>query len=148
MFLQSDNHNHQGADLEDEEGQEEEEWDSVDSLDTDTEESNVCPLLARTGLRSYLTDNCDIAEMIGVNTERGEAAGDISEEEDSDDTQDMSDNKVGWSELLPINWNHVRSFQTIYSESMKPWVETETDVEIERERVVLLLTWKIFKYLC
>ena len=52
MFLQSDNHNHQEADLEDEEGQEEVEWDSVDSLDTDTEESNVCPLLERTGLRS------------------------------------------------------------------------------------------------
>ena len=53
--------------------------------------------------------------------ERGEdAAGDTSEEEDSDETQDMSDNKVGWSVLLPINWNHIRSFQTIYSESMKP----------------------------
>ena len=85
MFLQSDNHNHQGVHLEDEEELEEEEgWDTVDSPDTDREESNVCPQLARTGLRSYLTDNCDIAEMIGVNMERGEAAGDISEEEDSD----------------------------------------------------------------
>ena len=70
------NHSHQGVHLEDEVAVEEEGWDTVDSPDTDTEESNVCPLLARTGLRSYLTDNCDIAEMIGVNIERrGERGG-------------------------------------------------------------------------